>query len=40
MTGTPNDTFYKADGGISLGSELLEQNFNCPMGSRIAILDG
>ena len=25
-------TFYKADGGISSGSELLEQNFNCPTG--------
>lgn len=25
-------TFYRADGGISVGSELLEQNFNCPIG--------
>ena len=25
-------TFYKADGGISFGAELLEQNFNCSLG--------
>ncbi|MFT5728335.1 MAG: hypothetical protein ACI8PB_002488 [Desulforhopalus sp.] len=25
-------SFYKADGGISTGSELLEQNFNCATG--------
>ncbi|GAB6192348.1 PilX N-terminal domain-containing pilus assembly protein [Desulfocastanea catecholica] len=25
-------SFYKADGGISTGVELLEQNFNCPIG--------
>ena len=25
-------SFYKADGGITTGAELLEQNFNCPTG--------
>jgi hypothetical protein len=25
-------TFYKAEGGAMLGSELLEQNFSCPIG--------
>lgn len=25
-------SLYRADGGISAGSELLEQNFNCPTG--------
>ena len=34
------DTFYKADGGIWLGSEVLEQNFGCAMGFKDNILDG
>lgn len=38
-------TFYKADGGISLGSELIEQSFNCangftPTGTKIADIEG
>ena len=32
-------TFYKADGGISIGSEVLEQNFGCPLGFKNSPLD-
>lgn len=33
-------TFYQAEGGAMLGSELLEQNFNCPTGFSSATIAG
>jgi len=33
-------TFYKADGGISLGTEVLEQNFGCATGFTNSVIKG
>jgi len=33
-------TFYHADGGLSIGSEVLEQNFGCATGFTQAVLSG